>query len=293
MKIYNISNTPDGLHMPTYDEILLSGYTAGYESGYTDGIESCGHDYSRDYLTIEALEDGNLMVKNSDVGYSINEGTWETTTGETTISLNNGDKVRFRCSVKQAIYEGRVVNMFSGNTIQFKVYGNIESMEYGDNFIGQTEVRYEKNFSAYFTKCYGLIDASNLVLPATTLTDRCYQNLFYNCSSLVNPPVLPATELTYMCYYRMFTNCTSLTTAPELPAETLADVCYGQMFDGCSSLNYIKCLASDKEANMCTGNWVFGVASSGTFVKSPNITEWVWQRGFDGIPEGWTVVDAE
>ena len=89
----------------------------------------------------------------------------------------------------------------------------------------------------------------------------------------------------------MFCGCTSLTTAPELPATTLASECYQAMFANCTSLNYIKCLATSRAEAWCTSGWVSGVASSGTFVKNPNMTSWT--TGQDGIPSNWTVIDAE
>jgi hypothetical protein len=89
----------------------------------------------------------------------------------------------------------------------------------------------------------------------------------------------------------MFRDCTSLTTAPELPATTLAQSCYRYIFYGCSNLNYIKCLATNISASSCTKNWVDGVASNGTFIKHPNMSNWT--TGINGIPSGWTVIDAE
>jgi len=74
------------------------------------------------------------------------------------------------------------------------------------------------------------------VLPATTLANYCYNNMFYNCSSLTTAPVLPATTLANYCYNSMFYNCSSLTTAPELPATTLANECYSYMFFNCPNV---------------------------------------------------------
>ena len=88
----------------------------------------------------------------------------------------------------------------------------------------------------------------------------------------------------------MFFSCTSLITAPELPAIVLANGCYQQMFYGCTSLNQIKCLATSISATSCTLNWVFGVASTGTFIKNANMSSWT--TGNNGIPSGWTVQDA-
>ena len=60
--------------------------------------------------------------------------------------------------------------------------------------------------------------------------------MFNGCKSLTTAPVLPATTLANSCYYNIFAYCTSLTTAPVLPATTLARYCYSYMFNGCTSL---------------------------------------------------------
>ena len=147
-------------------------------------------------------------------------------------------------------------------------------------------------YSNMFYDCTSLTTAP--ALPAMTLEDFCYNYMFTGCTSLTTAPELPATTLAQYCYSYMFTDCTSLTSAPELPATTLANYCYSYMFYGCSNLNYIKCLATNISANSCTSSWVSGVASSGTFVKNPNIVVGTggWSRGTSGIPTNWTVEDA-
>ena len=139
-----------------------------------------------------------------------------------------------------------------------------------------------------FQDCASLTIAPKL--PATTLADSCYGKMFRGCTSLTTAPALPATTLTSGCYSYMFNGCTSLTTAPALPATSLADYCYQYMFQDCTSLNYLKCLATNISAYNCTKNWVSGVASTGTFVKNPDMAS--WGTGINGIPEGWAVQDA-
>ena len=258
-------------------------------------------DYSKMYLTIEALEDGELELKSSSAYYSINGGEW---TLGATINVSNGDKIRFKSN-------NLVSTPFSGNTLTFNVCGNIESLEYGDNFVGQTSNNVA--FTGLFRGCTGLVDASNLVLPATTLVrkcyeymfawctslttapelpattlaDRCYYGMFHSCTSLTTAPALPATTLVNQCYTSMFKDCTSLTTAPELPAATLVNnVCYGGMFNGCTNLNYIKCLATNPGSY--TSSWLQGVSPTGTFVRAEGV---LWPTGDSGIPSGWTVIE--
>jgi hypothetical protein len=114
--------------------------------------------------------------------------------------------------------------------------------------------------------------------------------MFEGRTNLTVATVLPATTMTTRCYYDMFKDCTSLTTAPEINATTLALKCYYRMFKGCTLLNNIKCLATDISATDCTKNWLLDVSQSGTFTKAASMTSWI--SGVDGIPTNWTVVDA-
>ena len=141
-------------------------------------------------------------------------------------------------------------------------------------------------YERMFDGCTSLTTAPT-VLPARTLAAYCYENMFSGCTSLTTAPVLPATILANGCYSYMFSGCTSLTTAPTLPATILATYCYRNMFGGCSKLKYIKMLAINISAINCLYNWVYGVSTTGTFVKKPEAT---WDVvGVSGVPEGWIV----
>ena len=119
-----------------------------------------------------------------------------------------------------------------------------------------------------------------------------FYKLFYGCSNIVNisSNFLPATTLTDYCYQYMFYGCSSLTTAPELPATTLANYCYQCMFLGCIKINYIKMIATNISASNCLQDWVYDVSSTGTFVKNAAMTS--LPTGSSGIPSGWTVQNA-
>ena len=167
----------------------------------------------------------------------------------------------------------------------------LKAILYGDFFEGKTDLTgTDEAFRSLFSNCARLTNAEKLILPATTLSDNCYNHMFNNCTSLTTPPQLPATKLANGCYMSMFEKCTSLTTAPTLPSTTLSDVCYGYMFEGCSRLNYIKCLATDISAYGCTISWVNGVSSSGTFVKASSMSSWT--TGENGIPSGWSITES-
>ena len=332
-KIVEISG--NGSYTITYDE----GYT-GLEvviinvnvSGDTPTPPTPSGDtsaYTDMYLTIEALNDGNIIWKASStsltrtIQYSKDDGVnWTSvtsTTGGTEIPVSAGDVVLFKGSNG---YYGTdlYANSFGYTTSICKVYGNIMSLIYGDNFTDKTTLGNNYTFISLFAQFEHnfdngyLVDVSNLILPATGLTQGCYQNMFYDCtmittapalpatvladecymqmfrhcSRLISAPELPATTLAYMCYDTMFTECYKLTKAPVLPATTLIEKCYMSMFYQCYHLNEVKCLATDLSASNCTNGWLVSVSSTGTFTKAQGVT---WPTGSSGIPNNWTVIE--
>jgi hypothetical protein len=75
--------------------------------------------------------------------------------------------------------------------------------------------------------------------------------MFKNCTALVNiQRELPATTLAEACYYNMYVGCSSLVEAPALPATDLtgAPDCYNSMFKDCTNLKYLE-IASETELN--------------------------------------------
>lgn len=247
--------------------------------------EDCGYvpPYSGQYLTLEAIDStafSYLKVSGGTILYSLDNGATWTENYSTyndhqhitkTPVIPAGSKVMFK-GVGGADNNILPITSSGDNnySARFKVYGNVMSMVHGDNFSGKTNLS-GMCFSHMFTKCSGLTDAGNLILPALNLSERRQDSDAYGCYAL------------------MFNQCTSLTTAPELPATGLTSGCYTQMFYGCTSLNYIKCLATDISSTICTSRWVDGVASSGTFVKNASTT---WPSGISGIPDNWTVQNA-
>lgn len=245
-----------------------------------------GKDMSTPYFYIEALENGmTASLSREGLSYSIDEcQTWTSLGTSASPSLNAGDKIYFKGSMTPL---DAGIGTFSV-TKQCNVGGNIMSLLFADDFVGQDDLTgYNYAFFSLFEGETNLISAENLILPATTLAKYCYYYMFYGCSGLTTAPELPATTLTDSCYEQMFRTCTSLRTAPELPATTLARRCYNYMFGNCSRLNYIKMLATNISASNCLTNWVYSVASSGTFVKNKDAT---WTKtGNSGVPSGWTI----
>ena len=227
--------------------------------------------YADEYLTFVALEDGTFTFtpQNSNViSYSTNNG--ENWTQGNSVSVNSGDKVLWKGTMTPANYNGIGTFGSSGN---FDVQGNVMSLLFGDNYKGQTDLT-GKNFVFYslFSQNTKVVNAKNLSLPATTLTDYCYTNMFSGCTSLVNAPELPATTLVYNCYSGMFYGCTNLTTAPELHATTLASSCYSGMFSGCTNLTTAPALTATTLASGCYEIMFDGCTSLTTAPELPATT---------------------
>ncbi len=268
----------------TYTSMIeISSDTVIRARSYKDGLYStetawvtCTYDsnYSNQPLTFNITSDGNIVWKKYDssassktIYYSKTNGyTWEQLTSWTgsearSFSVSNGDKVVFKGI--QNTYGANSYLYYSGfgdSTCSFNVKGNIMSMIYGDNFVNKYSLPNDgSTFYGMFCGC-NISNASNLVLPATTLAEECYMAMFENCSNLTAPPSLPATTLAESCYQAifagtaitsftlptatlargcyaaMFADCASLTSAPALNQTTLVRNCYERMFDGCTSL---------------------------------------------------------
>ena len=129
-------------------------------------------------------------------------------------------------------------------------------------------------FYRLFYNCKNISNCRSLTLPATTLADSCYSNMFNGCTSLTAAPTLQATTLANYCCSEMFNGCTSLTAAPTLPATTLASNCYSNMFYGCSSLTQAPALPATTLAGNCY---------SGMFSGCPKFSDCHMKASMEGV----------
>ena len=145
-----------------------------------------------------------------------------------------------------------------------------------------------KCYMQMFRNCTSLTRAPTFRVEGTAY--RCCYNMFRQCSGLadVSTIELPATTLSQDCYRELFRQCSQLKTCPVLPAPTLVKECYRQMFSK-SGITTIVCLATNISAELCLDQWMSEVAGGGTFYKSPSMSG--WPSGQSGIPSNWTVVD--
>lgn len=159
-------------------------------------------------------------------------------------------------------------------------------------------------YACMFSGCTSL-QAVPSSIKAASLEDSACMSMFENCSSIVSAPEIDATQYGSSSLANMFKSCVKLERGPVLKAASLLNGCCNGIFWDCSSLSYIKCLATEFKFNSSEQGTMFfsyGVAASGTFVRSKDAAVYPestgvptgyngWVVGPHGIPEGWTVVE--
>jgi len=212
------------------------------------------------YFYVQAREDivDNCTVKlqfnSGKVEYKKNDESWAGYSSNSNLVLKRGDRVYFRGNVKS--WSGTDKFSVTGSGL-FDVGGNIASL-FRNNFT--EEDLPEENwgadatgwtFQSFFQDETGLVDASKLILPMSTMSGSGYKSMFKGCTGLTAAPALPATTLASNCYESMFQNCIKLTAAPALPVTTLASNCYESMFQGCTQLTAAPALPASSLATCC------------------------------------------
>lgn len=260
---------------------------------------------SDNYLTIRHVGNGPSVT----VEKSLDGKTWEsmgTTSSEPiTATVPANGKLYLRGSNQYGW--GSYSSYYYYNSITctglYNVGGNIMSLTHGNEFSKVNEIPTVYN-GAYFARLFSaatsiyesaqnnkLLNAENLLLPATTLDGRVYAYMFNFCSALLTAPKeLPGTTVPPYAYEFMFYQCGSLSKSPDMIATGLSEKCYQFMYGQCQNLNHIKCLYSPySPPNGAFNSWVKGVSNSGTF---ETLSSTAWSTGNNGIPSGWTRVNV-
>ena len=239
-------------------------------------------------LTMFALEPATIHVINPTDGmkYSINNYDDKILiTEDIDISVSPGEEVHFYGNGTNG-----ATNIVSTNNVELS--GNIMSLVDEENFATITTMEGASFAGLFAGNDYPggtfIINASGLLLPATTLSENCYSGMFAGCFELTDTPTeLPALTLAPGCYSNMFEGCDMIPAAPHLPATELVDRCYASMFSGCGTIEQVTCLATTINGTDCTKEWLYEVNNPGTFTKAKGAS--CWSSGSNGIPWGWDV----
>ena len=233
-------------------------------------------------LTLKYTGNGNLSITNpsSTLKYTKNGG--DKTSYSSPISVSNGDKIELYSNGTGSNADAQMV---INSTAYCYVYGNVMSLIDPENY-ATTSVVPDHAFHSLFEGNESIRNHAylDLVLPATTLAENCYQSMFKGCTALTTAPVLPAETLAPQCYKNMFEDCAGLTTAPTLPAETLAQNCYSYMFAKCTGLKTAPALPAETLAPQCY-SYMFSDCTALTTAPALSVlilTEGCYKNMFEG-----------
>lgn len=247
-------------------------FTKGFVS-FENMDEVTGHFWVK--INEDAETNCLVALNNNNLEYNIDDTGWKPYTKNKGIELERGHKVAFRSTAQVTAWNNGLFNCYkkgSGSTAkdgQFSVGGNIASLIMGDSFVSEAEsFNTSYSFLDFFKGHVNLTDASELVLPMLTCYTSSYKSFFDGCTNLrKGPKELPATTLGNTCYRNMFLNCAALEEAPYIAAENPASGCFQRMFVGCTSLRLIKLNCKEyRSGDFKNGNeeiWYNGVPTDG------------------------------
>ena len=204
------------------------------------------------YLTMVSLANGfSASLSTNACEYCINgDGDWiALPAGTTTRAVTAGDTISFRANLSPSSSAG--IGTFTTNA-SCQLTGNCMSLIFGDNAATALSLS-GKNYAFYrlFKNCKNIVSVSSAFLPATTVSQYCYREMFYGCTALTATPSLPAKTIATYCYREMFRGCSKLTTASALPATTMQNDCYSYMFYGCTALKVAPDLPAKTAKQSC------------------------------------------
>ena len=274
-----------------------------------------------DFLTIEALNASTTVVLknpgNKNIWYRKDNQTEYTKipTGNTSITIENangyiklyGDNVKVGANSNTTAFNiycemncncyGKVTSLLSSGCPETISSDYTFNRLFRDSMIVDASGLILPNnvinycYDNMFLDCTSLVQAPSL--PATTLAYCCYNSMFRGCTSLTQAPsTLPATKLVIYCYSAMFAGCTSLVQAPSLPATTLQNSCYSSMFEGCSSLRTVTLYYSGSAPTADSysfSRWLYNAGGTGCTIYAPANALWNSSDSTMDIPSNWTV----
>ena len=214
-------------------------------------------------LTFLPLDDGKITVTfyngitlAGDIHFTINDGQEQTiaknTAGAYDIQAKKGDVVQLY-SINTSLGGGAVAGTRGGTraidegakyinirpSMKTEIFGNVMSLLKGkDNLEGADAIEANNAFYGLFAGAENLVNNADrqLVLPATTLTEGCYDNMFSGCKGIEKAPELPAPKLEKGCYSEMFFGCENLKKisigATATADGTKLEDCIGNMLTG-------------------------------------------------------------
>lgn len=221
--------------------------------------------YYYQYFTVEVLTGGSFtfytpLSELPTVYYSLNNNSWteweyDATMGDDgllkSLNLSVGDRLRIKSAISNPVGVEGYYFAESSNTITYNVSGNIMSLVYGDDFVGNDNLNDTITSDGYtpfqmmFVEDAKIKSAINLCLPSFILSTYMYAAMFSSSTLETAPTIIPA-MICEKCYHEMFYNCDNLIGNIVIPEpiglSNLEVDAYYNMFTGSPNIN-VDCLA--------------------------------------------------
>ena len=221
--------------------------------------------YYYQYFTVEVLTGGSFtfytpLSELPTVYYSLNNNSWteweyDATMGDDgllkSLNLSVGDRLRIKSAISNPVGVEGYYFAESSNTITYNVSGNIMSLVYGDDFVGNDNLNDTITSDGYtpfqmmFAEDAKIKSAINLCLPSFILSTYMYAAMFSSSTLETAPTIIPA-MICEKCYHEMFYNCDNLIGNIVIPEpiglSNLEVDAYYNMFTGSPNIN-VDCLA--------------------------------------------------
>lgn len=201
--VYNGSNLAyEDIETPFYTKALGSGQISwclpSYVSSSTQTMSSVSYKKEGDTnWTTSSLTSSNQLI--TVTGLTKGQKVfWKGSGLRTASATTNTNAARFSRFSASTNYEvgGYILSLLSGDTeSNYKSTATTSTYAFRMLFSGSTTLK----------------SAKNLILPKTLGTNAC-RMMFRGCTGLTDGPILPAETLTNNCYYDMFDGCTSLSS---------------------------------------------------------------------------------
>ena len=183
-------------------------YTAVFNESVViiEQMEDPANYLDKPYVMFYANQDSYVGIyeynEAHNIEYSMNSVDWEAwpkpNNGQV-LDVKTGDAIYFR-----GIYD---LNRLNDNNLHFYVEGNVSVRGNINALWNYQDLTMDIPVYAacnMFSDCTALTNAINLQLPAETLSQSCYQNLFAGCSNLMTAPIFRGKIVDTDCYQGLF-----------------------------------------------------------------------------------------
>lgn len=221
---------------------------------------------------------------NSPCYYNLNNEGWNSYNSNTSINIPAGQKIMFSGNISTTSAKFTTSNSYNRGSL--KVYGNIMSLRGFNN-----DSLYADIFYKFLYNNKNVTDASQLLLPASSLVGNCYHYMFGGTDCAVSSlPQTPSTAtFSDRGHFDEWCRFNKAITKAKMNLQSISQYTYSYTFESCSNLSCVQVGLLEWSAQTgASQNWLSNTNSSGIFIKPSSLA---LTRGSGRIPYNWFVLN--